>query len=193
MNKHQPVKDCPVESLKYQIAVYEDAAAYKKLFFCLFPPLQNFAFALLHSRQMAEETASDVLMEMWIRRKKLLSIENLRFYLFTSIKNAALRKLKQENRAARVSLENLEVEIASDYCTPEESLQGNELERELHRAIQQLPPRCKIIYKMAKEDKLRYAEIAELLGVSIKTIDNQLSIALQKISATIRHVRSRKG
>lgn len=192
-NNSEQYADCPIDSLKYQIAVYEDAAAYKSLFFCLFPSLQNFAFAILRSRQVAEETASDVLMEVWVRRKKLMGIENLKFYLFTSVRNAALRKLKQENKASRISLDNLEVEIISDYCNPEENLRNNELEQELHRAIQQLPPRCKIIYKLAKEDKLRYAEISELLGVSIKTIDNQLSIALQKIAATIRLTRTKKS
>jgi RNA polymerase sigma-70 factor (family 1) len=192
-NPSENNQNCPIDSLKYQIAVYEDAAAYKSLFFCLFPSLQHFAFAILRSRQMAEETASDVLMEVWIRRKKLMEIENLKFYLFTSVKNAALRKMKQENRSTRISLDNLETEIVSDYCNPEENLRSNELERELHQAIQQLPPRCKIIYKMAKEDKLRYAEISELLGVSIKTIDSQLSIALQKIAATIHHTRVKKS
>jgi RNA polymerase sigma-70 factor (family 1) len=184
--------DCPIDSLKYQISVYEDAAAYKALFFHLFPPLQNFAFAILQSRQVAEEAASDVLMEVWIRRKKLMEIENLKFYLFTSVKNAALRKLKQENKNSRIPLDNMEVEIASNYYNPEEHLRSNELEHALYNAIQQLPPRCKTIYKLAKEDKLRYAEIAELLGVSIKTIDNQLSIAIQKIALAIRITRTKK-
>lgn len=193
MNNHgEQSPGCTIDSLKYQIAVYEDTAAYKTLFFSLFPSLQNFAYAILRSRQVAEETASDALMEVWIRRKKLMEIENLKFYLFTAVKNGALRKLKQENRASRISLDNLDAEIVSGYSTPEEHLHTSELERELHKAIQQLPPRCRIIYKLAKEDKLRYAEISELLGVSIKTIDNQLAIALQKIADTIRITRKKK-
>lgn len=173
--------------------MYEDAAAYKSLFFCLFPSLQQFAYAILHSRQVAEETASDVLMDVWVRRSKLLEIENLKYYLYTCVKNAAVRKLKHENRASRIPFDELEVEIASDYCTPEERCHTNELEQDIYNAIQQLPPRCKMIYKLAKEDKLRYAEIAGLLGVSIKTIDNQLSIALQKIATTIQHSRLKKS
>jgi RNA polymerase sigma-70 factor (family 1) len=184
---------CPIDSLKYQVSVYEDTAAYKALFFEMFPSLQNFAFAILQSRQLAEEAASDVLMEVWIRRKKLMEIENLKFYLLTSVKNAALRKLKQENRNAGISLDNMEVELASSCYDPEEQLRTNELEHALFNAIQQLPPRCKIIYKLAKEDKLRYSEISALLGVSIKTIDNQLSIATQKIAATIRLTRTKKS
>lgn len=192
MNKNGEHNPGTLDSLKYQIAIYEDPAAYKTLFFSMFPSLQNFAYAILRSRQVAEETASDALMEIWIRRKKLMEIDNLKFYLFTAVKNGALRKLKQENKASRISLDNLDTEIVSDYSTPEENLRSNELERELHNAVQQLPPRCRIIYKLAKEDKLRYAEISELLGVTIKTIDNQLSIALQKIADTIRITRKKK-
>ncbi|MBL7726359.1 MAG: RNA polymerase sigma-70 factor [Dinghuibacter sp.] len=185
--------DCPIDSLKYQIAMYEDTAAYKSLFFCIFPPLQQFAYAILRSRQLAEETASDVLMEVWVRRSKLMEIENLKYYLYTSVKNAALRKLKNEHRSAQVPIDELEVEIASEYATPEESCHTHELEQAIYQAVQQLPPRCKMIYKLAKEDKLRYAEIAGLLGVSVKTIDNQLSIALKKIATTIRGHRLKKS
>lgn len=192
MNKNGEHNPGTLDSLKYQIAIYEDPAAYKTLFFSMFPSLQNFAYAILRSRQVAEETASDALMEIWVRRKKLMEIDNLKFYLFTTVKNGALRKLKQENKAGRISLDNLDTEIVSDYSTPEENLRSNELEQALHNAVQQLPPRCRIIYKLAKEDKLRYTEISELLGVSIKTIDNQLSIALQKIADTIRITRKKK-
>jgi RNA polymerase sigma-70 factor (family 1) len=184
--------DDPLDSLKYQIAVYEDAVAYKSLFFLMFPSLQNFAFSFLKSRSLAEETASDVLMEVWIRRKKLLAVNNLKLYLFTSVKNAALKKIQQERRGIKVSLEELGDEIVSDYAIAWEQSEKNELEAGLQEAIRQLPPRCKLIYKLAKEDKLKYAEIAELLGISIKTIDNQLSIAVQKISAAIRQLHTRK-
>ena len=61
----------------------------------------------------------------------------------------------------------------------------SELEITIQNAIQALPPRCKLVYKLAKEEKLRYSEIAQLLDISIKTIDNQLSIALKKIAEAI--------
>jgi RNA polymerase sigma-70 factor (family 1) len=184
--------DCPIDSLKYQIAVYEDAAAYKSLFFRLFPSLQQFAFSFLKSRQLAEETASDVLMEVWVRREKLMQVDNLKLYLFTSVRNAALRKLKLENKISKFSLDDMQVEIASDYSDPEQALASHELEQKLLQAVHELPPRCKIIYKLAKEDGLKYAEIAQLLGISIKTIDAQLAIAVKKIAATIRGLRTKK-
>ena len=52
-------------------------------------------------------------------------------------------------------------------------------------AVNQLPPRCKLVYKFIKEDGLRYKEVAAILNISVKTIDNQLAIALKKIGAAI--------
>lgn len=185
--------NCNIAELQQQIAVFEDVAAYKKLFHCLFPSIQNFAFSIVKSRQLAEEIASDVLMEVWVRRLKLMEVANLRLYLFTSAKNASLKKLKQENRFSPFSLDELQVEFISDYGNPEEILNGSELEKKVQEAINELPTRCKIIYKLAKEDKLRYSEIAELLEISVKTIDNQLVIANKKIISAIKYFVRKKS
>lgn len=171
--------------LQYQIATYEDHIAYKTLFFHLFPSLQNFAFSFVKSRMIAEEIASDSLLQVWIRRKMLLEIENLKLYLFVSVKNASLLKLKQEKKNSHFSLDQLQVEFISDYLTPGESAELNELAQKIAVAVRQLPPSCQLIYKLAKEDRLKYKEIAQLLDISVKTIDNQLAIAIKKISLAL--------
>ncbi len=193
MNHFSGDINCNISELQQQIAVFEDVSAYRKLFHCLFPSLQNFSFSIVKSRQLAEEIASDVLMEVWVRRLKLLEIENLRLYLFTSAKNASLKKLKQENRFSPAALDELKVEFISDYGNPEEIMNGSELEKKVRQAVDELPPRCKIIYKLAKEDKLRYSEIAELLEISIKTIDSQLVIANKKILTAIKYFVRKKS
>ena len=55
----------------------------------------------------------------------------------------------------------------------------------IQRAIDQLPPKCKMIFKLAKEDGLKYREVAEVLNISVKTVENQLAIALQKIGTAV--------
>jgi RNA polymerase sigma-70 factor (ECF subfamily) len=174
-----------IHELQYQIATYEDHIAYKTLFFHLFPSLQNFAFSFVRSRMIAEEIASDSLLRVWVRRKMLLDIENLKLYLFVSVKNAALVKLKQEKKNSHFSLDHLQVEFISDYITPGESAELSELEKKIAFAVKELPPSCQLIYKLAKEDRLKYKEIAQLLDISIKTIDNQLAIAIKKISLAL--------
>ncbi|HEY8969681.1 MAG TPA: sigma-70 family RNA polymerase sigma factor, partial [Puia sp.] len=55
----------------------------------------------------------------------------------------------------------------------------------IQKAIDQLPPKCKMIFKLAKEDGLKYKEVAEVLNISIKTVENQLAIALHKIGSAV--------
>lgn len=174
-----------IQELQYQVATYEDHIAYKTLFFHLFPSLQNFAFSFVKSRMIAEEIASDSLLQVWVRRKMLLEIDNLKLYLFVSVKNAALLKIKQEKKNSHFSLDELQVEFISDYLNPGETAELSELEQKVAIAVKQLPASCQLIYKLAKEDRLKYKEIARLLDISVKTIDNQLAIAIKKISLAL--------
>jgi RNA polymerase sigma-70 factor (ECF subfamily) len=190
---HNQIYDLKINELQYQIAAYEDQTAYKTLFFTLFPSLQNFAFSIVKSRVLAEEIASDMLLEVWIRRQKLMEIENLKLYLFTGTKHAAVNKLRQENKQSRFCLENLHVEFISDYVNPEESTELHELESNIAKAVKELPPACQLIYKLAKEDRLRYKDIAQLLDLSLKTIDHQLAIALKKIGNALQFSSLKKN
>jgi RNA polymerase sigma-70 factor (ECF subfamily) len=182
-----------IRGLQQRIAVYEDETAYKQLFYHLFPSLQNFAYSIVRSREHAEEIASDALISVWVRKASLMSIDNLKLYLFISVRNAAVKKLNLEKKLNQKILpDELSVEFISDYGNPEESASLNETEKRIKSAIRQLPPKCQLIYKLAKEENLRYKEIAELLGISIKTIDNQLAIAVKRIALAINFARAKK-
>jgi len=176
-----------IQDLQHRIAVYEDETAYKQLFFHLFPSLQNFAYSITKSREQAEEITSDIFITLWMKRSSLMNIENLKLYLFISVRNASVKKLKQERRKKEeLFLDQLAVEFISDYANPEESMVFNETEKKIKTAIRELPPRCQLIYKLAKEENMRYKDISQLLGLSIKTIDNQLAIAVKKIASVLR-------
>lgn len=185
--------DSTIRELQYQISMYEDQSAYKSLFFLLFPSLQNFAFSIVKSRVLAEEIASDMLLEVWVRRHNLMEIDNLKVYLFVSVKNTAVARLKQENRLSRFSIEDLQVEFISEYGNPGQSAELHQLENTIAKAVKSLPPSCQLIYKLAKEDRLKYKEIAQILDLSVKTIDNQLAIALKKIAQAISAHSSKKN
>jgi RNA polymerase sigma-70 factor (family 1) len=185
MEKKHPLNVLAIHELQQRIAEYEDVTAYKKLFFLLFLPLKRFSAAILKSKESAEEVVSDIFVEIWARRKQLMEIEDLRMYIYISVRNASLRRLQQIQKSKTFSLDELEVEFASTDPDASASLISSELVQKIENAIEQLPPQCKIIYKLAKEDKLKYKEIAQLLTISVKTIDNQLSTALKKIAAVL--------
>ena len=193
MNNKNLLNNYPLKELQQRIADFEDAAAYKKLFFHLFLPLKSFSYAILKSRESAEEVVSDVFIEIWSRRKLLMEIDDLRMYLYISVRNASLRKLQQIQKSSVLSLDNLAVEFASPDPDAVTNLITNELAAKIDTAIESLPQQCKIIFKLAKHDKLKYKEIAQLLNISVKTIDNQLSTALKKIAAVLHIPVKRHG
>lgn len=174
-----------IRDLQRRIAIYEDEGAYKELFIILFPSLTRFATGIIHSKETAEEIVSDVFISIWNERARLNEIEDLQLYIFVAVKNNSVRKLKQLNKRATVSIDEIDVEIDSLYQSPEDKILSTESLSQIETAINNLPQRAKLIFKLAKEDKMRYKDIATLLNISVKTVDNQLAIAIKKLTTAI--------
>jgi RNA polymerase sigma-70 factor (family 1) len=185
MNKASNINPQKLSELQQRIAEYEDAVAYKKLFFLFFLPLKSFSYSILKSNESAEEVVSDIFVEIWARRKHLMEIEDLKMYLYVSVRNASLRQLQKVQKTKTLSLDNLDVTFATPDLNAADSIISKELIHKIESAIDKLPSQCKIIFKLAKEDKLKYKEIAQLLSISIKTIDNQIATALKKIASVL--------
>jgi RNA polymerase sigma-70 factor (ECF subfamily) len=78
------------------------------------------------------------------------------------------------------------VELTVADNTPEQLMISGEMARKMAEAVNNLPPRCKIIYKLIREDGLKYKEVASILEISVNTIDVQMAIACKKISESLR-------
>ena len=174
-----------IVELQRRIALYDDEPAYKQIFFTYYTSLTRFAYTFLDDIQSAEEVVSDVMMKVWEKRKDLPSILNLRVYLYISTKNTAINYLAKQKKVEIISLDNLNIDFPSTALNPEQLMITAEMVRRINQAVNALPPRCKLVFKLVKEDGLPYKEVADILNISIKTIDNQLAIALRKISEAI--------
>lgn len=179
------VNPSDIKELQRRLATYDDESAYREIFISFYKPLQQFAFSFVKSRELAEEIVSDVFLKIWLNRSELHLVENLKVYLYVSIKNTSLKYLLKQHRQVAISIDELEVELESFSRTPEEIMLTAEMLNKIKESVNSLPPRCKIIFKLIKEDGLKYKEVAEILNISIKTIDNQLAIALKKISKAL--------
>ncbi|MDP4149203.1 MAG: RNA polymerase sigma-70 factor [Bacteroidota bacterium] len=168
-----------------RIARFNDQHAYKELFTGLYNYLFTFARSLVREKEAAEEIVSDVFIMVWEKRKDLERIENLKVYLYVSTRNMAFNYLEKEKRSATDSLEGVPANLTSVYLDPEQLLITADMIALIQKAISQLPPKCRMIFKLAKEDGLKYREVAEVLNISVKTVENQLAIALHKIGSTV--------
>ena len=169
-----------------QIALHNSQHAYKQLFKLLFPSLFRFSFTLLNSRELAEEIASDVMFVLWKSRLKLLEIENIKVYAFVIARNLSLNVLNKNSKQILVSIEDIEIEVFLDNLTPEQIFINDELGKKLEIAIQSLPSRCKLVFKLIKEEGLSYKDTATILNISTKTVDAHLVTAIKKLTAVLR-------
>lgn len=159
------------------IVQYEDAHAFEFIFNTFYDKLYRVAYYYMSSDENAEDAVSEVFYKLWNNRKKLNKIENLENYLFFMIRNQCLSTLRAGKKITYTDQQDtLKQQITT--TNPENSLISEEFIRYLSEHISSLPPRCRIIFIMVKEDGLKYKEVAEILNISIKTVENQMTKAI---------------
>jgi RNA polymerase sigma-70 factor (family 1) len=174
-----------IQALQNRIALFDDQVAYKELFTEFYSYLNRFAVSYVKSKQIAEEIVSDVFIKVWQKRKDIDKISELRVYLYIATRNTALNYLEKQKKSDTYSIEDFPTAFKSVYYNPEQLMITAEMMINIQRAIDHLPPKCKLIFKLVKEDGLKYKEVAEIMGISDKTVENQLAIALQKIGQAV--------
>lgn len=182
-----------IKQLIKRISYEDDERAFKQFFELFAGRLYQFSFSFIKNKSVAEEAVSDVFFKVWLNRVELVNIANIKAYLFKATYNTSLNYLDEIKRKKAISLEDVEVDLGVDLICPETELINKELKDLIEKAIEDLPPRCKIIYKMAKVEQMKYKEIGELLEISVKTINHQLSIAIKKIGEVIKRYLNEKG
>jgi RNA polymerase sigma-70 factor (ECF subfamily) len=170
-----------IKRLLSAISLQADQAAYKELFLLLHSRLKQFAYSIVKSKEEAEELVSDVFIRIWEKREQLPVIESPLLYFYKSVKNMALNRLTKQKKQLASPPEEWLVQLNSIYFEPEQLMMTEEMGRKIHQAVNDLPPRCRIIFKLIKEDGLKYKETAELLQLSIKTVEAQMAIALRRL------------
>ncbi|MHB1921006.1 MAG: RNA polymerase sigma-70 factor [Chitinophagaceae bacterium] len=166
-----------------------DELAFKHFYRQHFIGLYRFCFSFLQVKEPAEEIVHDAFLNLWRMKENLAKIENQEVYLYVTVKNLSLNYLRDNRKVHLISLDNLPPFPIHFSADPERMLISSQALQQINQAIDQLPNRCKLIFKLIKEDGLKYRQVAEILGLSIKTVEAQLSIALKKIS----HSLSLKG
>lgn len=158
-----------------------DMGTFKLLMKTFGPPLHYFAGTIVDNRQEAEEIVADVFIRVWQQRESLPPPHNIKFYLFKAVKNTALNYLKGKGRR---SMHEAAWEVTVSHRqarSPEDILISKEDIRSIQAIIGSLPPRCRQIFILVKEEGLSYEEVAQLLDISKATVNVQITLAMKKI------------
>jgi RNA polymerase sigma-70 factor (family 1) len=163
-----------------------DVLAFEEMYRQYFIRLFRFCHAIVHQKGPAEEIVHDVFLNIWKRRARLAAIDNLEVYLYISAKNHCLNYLRKHRNQQTIDIDGLCDEALQFQPDPESLLVRAETMKRIIAAIGQLPPKCKLIFKLIKEDGLKYKDVAHLLDLSVKTVEAQLAIAIRKIGEALR-------
>ena len=151
-----------------------DKNSFEAIFRQFFPALMAFAKRYLQDEDSAREVVHVVMINLWERRAAIDTSEPLKSYLFKAVHNRCLNVLRDRKKYT----EELTTEPFSDQDI-QEQMEVMELNARISRVIESLPERCREIFEMNRFEGKRYKEIAELLGISVKTVENQMSKALK--------------
>jgi len=164
-----------------------DEAAFTQLYLHFGKRLIHFAVSLVRSKEIAEELVEDVFVKLWANRNQIKEIENLTVYLYVAVKNKSLNVLSQKARELVVApFDFLDTPLDDFASDPYDIMITSEMLASMHHAIEELPPRCKMIFKLIREDGLKYKEVADILNISVNTIDAQMAIAVKKICMALQ-------
>jgi RNA polymerase sigma-70 factor (ECF subfamily) len=156
-----------------------DEQAFDVLFRRFYGPLTALAASLLGSRAVAEEVIQDVMLEVWRRRESIRLDESWRAYLFRSARNRALNELRHQQVERRGEpWARGEQSAAAPALT---GLIDAELDEAIARAVAALDGPLRDVFSLSRTDGLSYAEIAEVLSISVKTVEARMSRALKEL------------
>lgn len=141
-----------------------------------------FAIGFLKNKEIAEEIVSDVYVKIWNNRSHLEEIINLKSYLFICVRNGCLSHLRKVKNEKIIYTDSVNEYSFLPVEGPEDSLIEKEIIEQIYAAIETLPCKCKLAFTLAKINGLKYREIAEVLDITEKTVNNHLVLAVKKIT-----------
>jgi RNA polymerase sigma-70 factor (ECF subfamily) len=153
--------------------------AFETIFRAWYAPLARATQALVRDAGVAEELAQDVMLELWRRRTDLVAEASAQAYLFRAARNRAYNHLRHLSIVRR-RLPFADARASHDPGAPVQ-LEAAELDTAIQRAMDTLPPRCREVFELSREEGLRYADIADRLGVSVKTVETHMGKALRTL------------
>lgn len=169
-----------------------DKEAFKKLFLEYYDPLSNFAWRYIKSVHIAEELVQEAFLSIWESREMLDSSKNIKSYLYQIVRNKALNHLKHKDVVEKYNtqidwLNSVSISQMHDFDEQPEFIEAAQ------EAIESLPDGARRIYKLHRKDGLTYKEIAEVLDISIRTVESQMSRALEKLRNNLSEYLSDKS
>ena len=175
--------EIPDKGLVYLLG-QRDEKAFEQVFKQHYRPLHAYAFGLLKDDAAAEEMVQNVFYKLWERTESLNITGPLGAYLYRAVHNESLNYLKHRKVRSEHSLRvSYYMDGRGESAT--RTVRMKELEEKLRSALNELPEGCRTVFQLSRFEELKYSQIAEVLGISIKTVENQMGKALKLLRSRL--------
>ncbi len=162
-----------------------DEVTFEQLFRSHFKGLTHFAITFVKNDETAREIVQETFINLWEKRSSIDLSKPVKSYLSTSVRNRCLNHLR-DNKKFSSDLLAIEHATGNEYNEQPDKLVEAEIREKIAVSISELPEKCREIFVLSRSENLKYQEIADRLQISIKTVEAQMSKALQ-------HMRGRLG
>jgi len=166
-----------------------DIREFERLFLEYFKPLCRHAYLLLGDMDQAEDIVQEFFYNFWKNREEIIINSSLNAYLFQSIRNNAIRCLEQQ-ALKREYTEQLNTGTLAGTGGVNQELGLKELNGVIESTLKKLPERCSMIFRLNRFEGKKYREIAEMLAISVKTVEADMGKALQQFRESLREYRN---
>ncbi len=159
--------------------------ALKKVFETFYRSLCNYAFQFLNDYDMAEEVVQGLFVKLWEKRSGLAIESSLKSYLFRSVRNQCFNLIQHE-KVKKLHEERIRESLISENAEDDYYI-SPELKVRIGSVIDSMPEKRREIFRLSREEGLKYREIAERLNISVKTVETQMGLALKTLREKIRY------
>ena len=182
MNKKNP----EIQLLLDLIAMEDSQTALRSIYNTYYHSIMRYMSLYVKSEVDVQELVSDVFLAVWENRKELPAINNFNSYIYKISKYKAMNWLRGQ-KMINVDLDDIPIEIFAHTCTtPEDDYISEETISYINAAVESLPSRCKLAFKLVREDNMKYLDAAEVLDISVKTLENHITAAVKKIRSKLK-------
>ena len=172
-----------IEPAGYQILNAERSVIFEKVFKEHFKNLHAYAGSILKDDASAEEIVQQVFLKLWEKKEQIGDLQSVPAYLYRSVHNECLNFLKHIKVKAAHQAHTLHA--SKDLDNPTDQATLKELQSRIDAAVNALPEQCRTIFQLSRYEELKYREIADKLGLSVKTVENQMGKALKTLRAKL--------
>jgi RNA polymerase sigma-70 factor (ECF subfamily) len=162
----------------------DNEIAFEQLFNKYYASLCLFTFQFLHDREMAEEIVQEVFVKIWAKRKTLQIETSVKRYLLSSVRNQSLNLIQHEKVEKRYARQAQLGTMGEQNLDPYFLEVG--LRRKIEQSISLLPEKRREIFRLSREEGLKYQEIANRLNISVKTVETHMGLALKQLKEMLK-------